>query len=111
MELSGLKKVGTAVVTSFPKGRDDESRRTFKDLLKALVRDANYPRIVVDLEDVTFFSSLDLGVLVFALQEAKERKKELAVVCKDPRILQVFEATKMDGVFDIHDSVDAAAGK
>ena len=109
MDLNRLRKIGDAIVAPFPAGQNEEDRRSFKDLLKALVRDSNYPRIVIDLAGVSFFSSLDLGTLVFAMQDARDRGKDLVIACEDPRILQVFRATKMDTVFTICDNVDLAA--
>lgn len=109
MDLSRLRKIGNSIVAPFPPTHEEEERRAFKDLLKALVRDADYPRIVIDLGGVSFFSSLDLGTLVFAMQDAKDRGKALVIACQDPRILQVFRATKMDTVFTICDTVDIAA--
>ncbi|MCA9759238.1 MAG: STAS domain-containing protein [Candidatus Eisenbacteria bacterium] len=109
MDLARLRKIDDAIVAPFPASHSEEERRVFKDLLKALVRDANYPRIVVDLGGVTFFSSLDLGTLVFSMQDAQDRGKALVVACSDPRILQVFRATKMDTVFTICPDVETAA--
>lgn len=109
MDLNRLRKVENAIVVPFPVGHAEEDRRNFRDLLKALVRDANYPRVVVDLGGVSFFSSLDLGMLVFAMQDARDRGKSVVVACRDPRILQVFRATKMDTVFTICPDVETAA--
>lgn len=111
MDLNRLRKIGNAVVVPFPPSPGEEERRTFRDLLKALVRDADYPRVVVDLGGVSFFSSLDLGMLVFSMQDARDRGKSLVVACSDPRILKVFQATKMDGVFTIRETVEAAAAE
>ena len=109
MDLNRLRKIDNAIVAPFPTGQSEEDRMVFKDLLKALVRDADYPRIVIDLSGVSLFSSLDLGTLVFSMQDARDRGKSLVVACNDPRVLQVFRATKMDSVFTIYDSVETAA--
>ena len=108
MDLSKLRRVDDAVILTFPESRAEESRRAFNDLLRELVREGVHSRVVIDLGEVTWFSSLDLGGLVFALRECNERGLRFALACVGPRVRSVLEATKMDGLFSIHDSVESA---
>jgi anti-sigma B factor antagonist len=64
--------------------------------------------VVVDLTDVGFLDSTGLGALVAARTSAAERGAELPLVCTHQRILKLFTITGLDGVFTIHDSLDAA---
>jgi anti-sigma B factor antagonist len=64
--------------------------------------------VVVDLTDVGFLDSTGLGALVAARTTAAERGAELPLVCTHQRILKLFTITGLDGVFTIHDTVDAA---
>ncbi|MEO8889603.1 MAG: STAS domain-containing protein [Jatrophihabitantaceae bacterium] len=64
--------------------------------------------VVVDLSQVAFLDSTGLGALVSARSAAGERGVALPIVCTSARILKLFTITGLDGVFDIHDSVDSA---
>lgn len=108
LDLSKLRRVQDAVVLTFPESRAEESRRAFNDLLREIIREGLHPKVVIDLGEVTWFSSLDLGGLVFALGECKERGLQFALACVGPRVRRVLEATKMDQVFSIHDTVESA---
>ncbi len=64
--------------------------------------------VVVDLTDVGFLDSTGLGALVAARTTASENGATLPLVCTHQRILKLFTITGLDGVFKIHDTVDAA---
>lgn len=69
---------------------------------------ANPSAVVVDLSKVGFLDSTGLGALVAARAAATERGVALPIVCTSARILKLFTITGLDGVFDIHQSVDSA---
>lgn len=64
--------------------------------------------VIVDLSRVVFLDSTGLGALVSARTAADEKGVTLPIVCTSTRILKLFTITGLDGVFDIHDSVDSA---
>ena len=64
--------------------------------------------VVVDLTQVAFLDSTGLGALVSARTAAGEKGVALPIVCTSARILKLFTITGLDGVFDIHESVDSA---
>jgi len=108
MDLSEVRKVGDAVVIAFPESRAEEPRRVFHDLLKALAEDKAYKRIIVDLSKVSWFSSLDIGGLVFAYREAQGHDGTFMVAGAGPRIQGIFGATRMDTVFPMYPTVEDA---
>jgi anti-sigma B factor antagonist len=108
VDLSKLRKTKDAVVLTFPESRAEDSRRAFNDLLREVVREGLHPKVVIDLGEVTWFSSLDLGGLVFALRECNEQGLRFILARVGPRVRGVLEATKMDSVFTIHDTVESA---
>jgi anti-sigma B factor antagonist len=71
--------------------------------------DAATRAVVVDLTRVGFLDSTGLGALVAVRTAAGERGLALPVVCTSERIMKLFTITGLDGVFDIHQDVDAAA--
>src|SRR5579871_4342404 len=64
--------------------------------------------IVVDLDAVEFLDSTGLGVLVGGLKRLRSHDGEMSVVCNEPRVLRVFELTRLDAVFPIHRTVTEA---
>jgi anti-sigma B factor antagonist len=64
--------------------------------------------VIVDLTDVGFLDSTGLGALVAARAAAQSRGATLTLVCTHERILKLFTITGLDGVFPIHETVDAA---
>jgi anti-sigma B factor antagonist len=72
--------------------------------------DGGEVNIVVDLSEVAFLDSTGIGALVAARAAADERGGSLPLVCTRERILKLFTITGLDGVLDIHDSVNAALG-
>jgi anti-sigma B factor antagonist len=65
-------------------------------------------KLVVDLDDVGFLDSTGLGVLVGVLKRVRTQGGELRLVCTQPRIVKVFEITRLDSAFAIFDSIDGA---
>ena len=61
---------------------------------------------MIDLEDVDFIDSTGLGVLVGALRRARAANGDVRLVCTNPRILKVFEATGLHEVFAIGATFD-----
>lgn len=68
--------------------------------------EAGHHRLVVDLEDVDFIDSTGLGVLVGAVRRARSVEGDVRLVCTNPRILKVFEATGLHEVFVIGATLD-----
>jgi anti-sigma B factor antagonist len=64
--------------------------------------------LVVDLSDVAFLDSTGLGALVEARAATNDAGGKLPIVCGQERILKLFTITGLDGVFDIHPTVDEA---
>jgi anti-sigma B factor antagonist len=70
--------------------------------------DEGVTHLVADLGRVDFLDSTGLGVLVGAHRRLKTAGGALALVCPHERLLKIFRITGLDGIFHIHDSVDAA---
>lgn len=66
------------------------------------------PRVVVDLDAVSFMDSTGVGTLVAARRWTLSRESALALVCGPGPVLRLLGLVGLDKVFEIHDSVDAA---
>jgi anti-sigma B factor antagonist len=70
-----------------------------------------HDKLIVDLDNVGFLDSTALGVLVGVLKRVRTQDGDLRLVCNQPRVLKVFEITRLDQAFTIRDSVDAAVAE
>ncbi len=68
----------------------------------------NGATIVVDLLDVTFIDSTALGVLVEAAKKTRSSGGSIAVACRNPNIVRVFELTGLTRVIAVHPSLSDA---
>lgn len=86
---------------------DVQSAPELRDGLTGLLQDGSHD-VVVDLSGVSFLDSTGLGALVAARTVADDAGGSLPLVCTHARILKLFAITGLDGVFDIHATVDDA---
>lgn len=85
---------------------DAASAIAFKDGLRAIT-DRAAGRVVLDLGAVGFIDSSGLGAVVAAMKQlGGSRRLELAALT--PGVQKVFRLTRMDSVFRIHATADAA---
>ncbi|HJR25597.1 MAG TPA: STAS domain-containing protein [Acidimicrobiales bacterium] len=66
------------------------------------------PRIVLDLDGVTFLDSTGLGVIVGVLKRARTLGGDVRLVCNQPGVRKVFEITALDRTMPLADSPAAA---
>jgi len=78
--------------------------------LVQLVEQENRRRLVLNFSNVEFFSSQALGKLNMLNRRVKAIDGKLSLSNIRPQILEVFQITKLDSVFDIRtDEADALA--
>jgi len=83
---------------------------TVRERLHGLLAEG-HEKLIVDLDNVGFLDSTALGVLVGVLKRVRTQDGDLRLVCNQPRVLKVFEITRLDQAFTIRDSVDAAVAE
>lgn len=80
----------------------------FKDSVRDLTDDIDGD-VILNLGAVDFIDSSGLGAIVAAMKQlGPDRRLHLA--CLSPAVEKVFRLTRMDSVFTIHRSLDAALG-
>lgn len=78
----------------------------FKDRMRDLAQDGP-DRVLLDMGQVDFIDSSGLGAIVSVMKMlGKGRKLELAAL--QPKVRKVLRLTRMDSVFEIHGSMQAA---
>ncbi len=82
----------------------DAFRRTCQDRFDAGIRD-----IVVDLEHLKLIDSAGLELLLWIVDETAERKGQCRLVNPDETVRKIFEVTRLDRRFAVHETVETAA--
>lgn len=68
-------------------------------------------RIVVDCAGLTYISSAGLGVFMSFLEEIREKGGDIKLAAIRPKVYQIFDVLGFPLLFDIAETVDAAAGR
>jgi len=76
--------------------------------LNGLVEAQAEPRLILDFKKVEHLSSAALGVLITLSKQIDERNGRLALANIQPQIYEVFRITRLNKLFNIHNSTDAA---
>lgn len=91
------------------KGRlDSVSAIELKDRVKACVKKLPI-RLVIDMADIDFVDSSGLGSLVACLRSVNKATGDLRIAGLQDRVRAVFELVRLNQIFEIFDSADAAA--
>lgn len=107
LEIQDTDVQGWTVVTASGE-IDVATAPELRDRLTDLI-EAGTTRVIVDMEDVDFIDSTGLGVLVGGVRRARASEGgDVRLVCTNPRILKVLEATGLHEVFIIGADVDEA---
>jgi anti-sigma B factor antagonist len=64
--------------------------------------------VVLDLSETEFIDSTGLSVLLNGLRRVTRQRGRMALVCTNPTVLRLFEITRLDTTFDIHESREEA---
>lgn len=72
-----------------------------------LLIDRGAKRLVLDFSEIDFLDSSGLGVVVGVLKHMG-RPGALELACLSPAVLKVFNLTRMNQIFPIHDQVPGA---
>ena len=98
-----VSKIGDVTVVKFvdKKILDEVNIQALGQELFALVEIDNRRSIVLNFTDVEFLSSAALGKLITLDRKVKAAKGRLKMSNIRPEILEVFQITKLNKVFDI----------
>ena len=82
----------------------DAFRRTCQDRFDAGIRD-----VVLDLGHLKLIDSAGLELLLWIVDESADRNGQCRLVNPDETVRKIFEATRLDRRFAVHETVEAAA--
>jgi anti-sigma B factor antagonist len=83
----------------------DGFRRACQDRFDASIRD-----IVLDMEYLATIDSAGLELLLWLSEQIGSRGGHLKIVKPDETIRTILNITRLERRFDVHDSIEAAAG-
>ena len=95
------------VVIALPGEVDLSNAPAFEQELLSQVG-SGVSRVVVDLQETTFFDSTALRVLLIGQRKLEEQGGAMCVVCSDPKILKIFSITGVDEILAFHPTLDQA---
>lgn len=78
-----------------------------EDILK-IIEAESQPKMVISFADVEHLSSAALGTLITVNNKIKARSGKLRLSNIDPQILEVFVITRLNKLFEIHPTSEAA---
>ena len=110
-EIYDLEKMGQLAVLKLKLEnitmlQNEDLKKAFAGLL-----DGGTRNIILDLEGITFVSSIVLASLVYMLKRAKEVGGNLVLDGLTDNVKTVLETTNLDKVFDIFQNRQDAIGK
>jgi len=108
-----VSKVGptTVLEVTGPRLTDAVYINEFGDELVAALNQAKPADLLLDLNDVEFLSSAVLGKLIRLLKRTREVNGRLRLCSIRPSILEIFEITQLNKVFEIYPDAAEALGQ
>lgn len=79
-------------------------------VIDAAAQDRTRP-VVLDLSRLEFMPSLSLGAIVRAYGDCKKHGQRLILVGPQPSVRSALAVTRLDKLFEIHDTVDEALAR
>ena len=102
------RQTDKGVTVLAPSGRlDVTGAPALKDAVSDAVK-AGQPRLVIDMEGVSFVDSTGLGSVISALKLARSSKGDLRLAAPNQQVRVVLELTTLDRVFPYYATVEDA---
>ena len=89
---------------------DELSIRELGEQLQEVADSQDGVRILLNFQNVEHLSSAALGMLITLDQRVKERKGKLKLSNINAQIYEVFKITRLNKLFEIHESAARALG-
>ncbi len=87
---------------------DESNIQQIAEEIGTLIEAEPTPRLVISFANVDHLSSAALGALITIHNRMKAKSGQLRLAQIDPQIYEVFAITKLNKLFEIHESVEAA---
>jgi len=87
---------------------DESNIHQIGEEITHLIEAEQAPKVIISFANVDHLSSAALGTLITIHNKVKARGGKLRLAKIDPQIYEVFVITKLNKLFEIHESVDRA---
>ena len=87
---------------------DEANIQAIGDEIGQLIDDAGTPRLLISFSNVDHLSSAALGTLITINKRVNDKSGMLRLADIDPQIYEVFAITRLDKLFQIHETRDDA---
>jgi anti-sigma B factor antagonist len=103
------RQTDAGVTVLAPSGRlDVAGAPSLKDAVTEAVKNDGPPKVVIDLEGVSFVDSTGLGSVIAALKLVRSSKGDLRLAAPNQQVRVVLELTTLDRVFPYFATVEEA---
>lgn len=87
---------------------DEANIQAINEEITSQIENKDTPRLLISFANVDHLSSAALGALITINNKVKEKTGELHLANIDPQIYEVFVITRLNKLFNIHDTTDEA---
>ena len=87
---------------------DEANIQQIGDEISSIIDDQDSPKLVVSFANVEHLSSAALGTMITINSKVRAKSGDLRLADIDPQIYEVFVITKLNKLFNIHDSSQEA---
>ena len=87
---------------------DEANIQAIGEEIATVIERANPPKLVISFSNVDHLSSAALGQLITINNKVRDQAGQLRLCNIDPQIYEVFAITKLNKIFEIHDTTEDA---
>lgn len=87
---------------------DEANIQAINEEITGVIERSDTPKILISFSNVDHLSSAALGALITINNKVREKSGQLHLANIDPQIYEVFVITRLNKLFNIHDTTDEA---
>ena len=87
---------------------DEANIQAINEEITSEIEKSDTPKVLISFSNVDHLSSAALGALITINNKIKEKGGELHLANIDPQIYEVFVITRLNKLFNIHESTEEA---
>jgi len=87
---------------------DEANIQNIGEEISTVIDGADQPRLLISFSNVEHLSSAALGTLITINNKVRAKDGQLRLANIDPQIYEVFVITKLNKLFQIHETTDEA---
>ncbi|MFK7883268.1 MAG: STAS domain-containing protein [Phycisphaerales bacterium] len=87
---------------------DEANIQAISEEISSLIDRTEAPKLLISFSNVDHLSSAALGALITINHRVRDREGQLRLANIDPQIYEVFVITRLNKLFEIHDTAEEA---